>query len=243
MSERPVGLLGRLPGQIPTGLRDLTYYVAGPLPKAPSTVECPVGGPWGMLANDVVGDCGVAGLQHGFMTDATITHEKEPNATDAQAKNYYFTYTGGVDSGVVLSQYLSYVRQHGYYGHSVDSFAPVAVHDVPTLRSSIFLFGFAYTGIIVTASMQRAFAARHPWTTAQLEEPPKGGHCVPLIGYDEKLVYCVTWGEIQPITWSAWHYMSSEAWAVVTGEFVARNGDGRGVNLAALRSDLDKLAA
>lgn len=26
--------LGRLPAQIPAGLRDLTYYAAGPLPKA-----------------------------------------------------------------------------------------------------------------------------------------------------------------------------------------------------------------
>jgi hypothetical protein len=240
MSDRTPGLLGRLPGQIPVGLHDLGYYAAGPLPQAPKTVECPRVGAWGMLANDIVGDCGVAGLEHGFMADAWIAREKETQADANQARDYYFTYTDGQDSGVVLSQYLAYVRQHPYYGHRIDSFAPVGVHDIPLLQTCVYLFGFAYTGIIVTTGMQQAFAAHQPWTTSELGAV-LGGHCVPLVGYDERYLYAVTWGGIQAITYPAWHYISSEAWACLTGEFVAHNGDGRGVNLAALRADLDRL--
>jgi len=40
--------LGRHPGQIPAGMRDLTYYAAGPLPKAPASVTVPSGITWDM---------------------------------------------------------------------------------------------------------------------------------------------------------------------------------------------------
>ena len=63
MSQRTAGLLGCLPGTIPVGLRSLSYYVAGDLPKAPASVAVPEFGDWGMLGNDHYGDCGVAGLE------------------------------------------------------------------------------------------------------------------------------------------------------------------------------------
>ena len=74
-------LLGKRPALIPAGLRDLTYYVAGSLPKPPASVAVPSvpnpgaaggGGAWGMDGNDTKGDCGVAGLNHGFMADAAL---------------------------------------------------------------------------------------------------------------------------------------------------------------------------
>jgi len=241
-TPRPVGKFGRLPGKVPVGLRELGFYAAGPLPSAPAAVTAPDVGDWQMLANDVVGDCGVAGLQHGFMADAAVAgeHESFPNGT--QAKAFYLAYTGGQDSGVVLADYLAYVRQHRYYDHTVDSFAPVNVHDVPTLAFATFAFGFTYCGIVVTETMQRTFAAREPWEMATLTGPVAGGHCVPVVGYDDTFITVVTWGAVQPVSWPAWHHMATEAYAVVTGELVAAEGDGaRGVTLEALRADLDRL--
>ena len=72
-TRRQAGLLGCLPGQIPVGLREFTYYVAGDLPKPPASVAVPSVHDWGMLGNDRYGDCGIAGLQHGFEADAVIT--------------------------------------------------------------------------------------------------------------------------------------------------------------------------
>lgn len=241
--DRPVGLLGRLPSQFPGTLYDLTHYVAGTLPKPPPSVAVPTVSDWGMLSNDVVGDCGVASWEHCLMADAAITHATETQATAAQAKDYYFTYTGGQDSGVVLSRFLSYVRQHGYFGKTLSAYAPVAVHDVPTLQTCVNLYGTAYTGITVTAAMQQAFSTHQPWTAAVVNDGPIiGGHAVPIVGYDDSFLYLITWGGVQSITYSAWHSISSEAWALLTGEFVSANGDGRGVNLSALNADLDKLA-
>ena len=104
------------------------------------------------------------------------------------------------------------------------------------------LFDFAYVGIVVTDLMQQAFGAGQPWTVDTfINGNVEGGHCVPIVAYGPNGLEVVTWGAIQTITWDAWHYLASEAWAVITGDLIAANGDGRDVNLAALRSDLNRL--
>ncbi len=240
---RSAGLFGRLPGQVPVGLRDLTYYTAGPLPKAPAKVAVPGVAAWLMLGNAQVGDCGPAGLEHGFMAAAADTAERESFPADQQCIDYYLAYTGGQDTGVVLSQYLAYVRQNGYYGHTVTAYAPVAVHDVPTLQFTINAYDFAYTGITVTQGMMQAFGAGQPWTLETLESPVLGGHCIILAGYDSRYLYGITWGGVIPIDYSAWHYLSDEAWAVITGEVETAKADGHGIALPALTADLSRLAA
>lgn len=240
--------LGKLPGLIPAGLRELGFYAAGRLPAAPASVEPPRvtpdpdGTPWGVLGNDQWGDCGVAGLTHGFMCDASITGEAEQFPDAAANISYYLGYTGGDDTGVVLSAFLRYVKQHGFSGHSVSAYAPVGVHDIPTLQFAVNAYGFAYTGITVTQNMMDAFDAGDAWVQADTRGEVLGGHCVPVVGYDSTYLYVVTWGQLQAVAYPAWHHASDEAWAVITGEFVTRNGDGRGVSLAALQADLSKVA-
>lgn len=240
-------LYGRLPGTIPAGLKDLTYYAAGALPKAPASVAVPVppaapdGTPWGMDGNDTYGDCGVAGINHYFMADAAIAREGEQFPDDTEITQYYLTYTGGQDTGVVLSDFLAYVKKTEFYGHTIEAYAPVGVHDVPTLHFAIWAYGAAYTGITVTTGMMNTFNAGQPWTMEDLFSDIDGGHCVPLVGYDSKYLYCVTWGKVQPIEYSAWHYCSSEAWGVISGEFVSKGGDTRGLSLAALKADLSRI--
>jgi hypothetical protein len=243
--------LGLLPGSIPVGLKDLTFYSAGPLPKAPASVAVPSvpvqpdGTPWGMLMNDTLGDCGVAGLEHGFMADASITGITETPATAQQAGEYYLTYDNGQDEGVVLSAYLGYVRQKGYYGRTVSAYAPVGVHDIPSMQFCIDAYGFSYTGINVTQAMMNAVQSAPSgwsWTSQDAAGEPIGGHCIPVIGYSDTSLFAVTWGQVIAISYPAWHRIATEAWSVLSGELVAKGGDNRGINLAALQSDLDRLA-
>lgn len=245
MAELKFGLL---PGYIPAALKDLTYYIAGDLPTPPSKVEVPSvpgqsdGTPWGMDGNDQYGDCGVAGIDHLFMAVASATGETETWPTREEVVQYYLTYTKGQDSGVVLADFLKYVQAQQFFSHTVKAYAPVSVHDIPSMNFAINAYGAAYTGIAVTAAMQQAFAEGKAWNLEDLLSPVVGGHCIPIVGYDSSALYAVTWGKIQPIAYSAWHFMSSEAWAVISGEIVAKGDDGRGINLAALEADLKKLA-
>lgn len=240
---RVPGKYGRKPAHFPVGLRTLDRYAAGPLPAAPASVTVPSVAAWGMLGNDTYGDCGVAGIDHGFMAADADLLEPVLSEADQDVVNYYLTYTGGQDSGVVLSDFLAYVKQHGFLsGHTVAAYAPVAVHDVPTLQFAIDAYDFAYAGITVYQGMEQAFAAGLPWDLASVSGDVAGGHCVPVVGYDSSWLYCVTWGQVQKIAYPAWARIAEEAWAVITGEVATAGTDGHGINLTALQADLSKLA-
>lgn len=245
---RSAGKLGRLPGHVPNGLYDLTWYVAGALPKAPLSVAPPTppanadGTAWGMDGNDQYGDCGVAGVNHGEMTVDLDTKTSLLPLTADQIVQYYLTYTGGQDNGVVLADFLAYVRSKGWFGRKLAAYAPVSVSDFATLQFAINAYGYAYTGIAVTDLMMQAFQAGEPWTAATFQDGSvEGGHCIPLVGYDSENLYAVTWGGVQAIQYSAWHLMSSEAWACIWGEVPAAGLDGHGVNLKSLTADLNSL--
>jgi hypothetical protein len=245
---RRAGKFGRLPGHVPNGLYDLTWYVAGALPKAPLKVEPPAvpaaadGTAWGMDGNDTYGDCGVAGIHHGDMAVDVDTRTALSAVTDAQIVNYYLTYTDGQDTGVVLADFLAYVKSTGFFGHTLAAYAPVSVSDFATLQFAVNAYGYAYTGIEVTDLMMEAYQNGQPWTAADVSNGNvEGGHCIPLVGYDSQNLYAVTWGGIQAIQYSAWHLMASEAWACIWGEVPASGLDGHGVNLKALQADLGRL--
>ena len=241
--------LGCLPGHVPNGLRDLTWYAAGALPTAPLKVEPPTppassdGTAWGMDGNDEYGDCGVAGVNHGEMCVDLDSHTALAPVTGSQVVSYYLEYTGGEDQGVVLADFLAYVRKTGWFGRKLPLYAPVSVSDFKTLQFAVNAYGYAYTGIQVTDLMMAASQnGNRQWTAADFQNGNvEGGHCVPIVGYDSDNLYAVTWGEIQPIAYSAWHLMSTEAWACVWGEIPASGLDGHGVNLAALQGDLSRL--
>jgi hypothetical protein len=246
--RRQAGKFGRLPGYVPNGLRDLTWYVAGALPRPPLSVVPPVpssspdGTAWGMYGNDAYGDCGVAGVQHGDMAVDLAAKTALAKVTDDQVVQYYLKYTGGEDQGVVLADFLAYVKKAGWFGHKLAAYAPVAISDFATLRFAINAYGYSYAGIAVTDLMMQAFQEGQPWTAATFQDGNvEGGHCVPLVGYDSQNLYAVTWGGIQAIEYSAWHLMSSEAWACIWGE-IPQSGL-HGVNLKALQADLGRLVS
>jgi hypothetical protein len=236
---------GRLPGQVPIGLHDLTHYAAGRLPRPPAKVAVPAVADWDMDGNDQWGDCGVAAVNHGFMAAAADTRERETFPTADDVVSYYFDYTGGDDSGVVLSDFLAYVRQTGFYGHTVSAYAPVSIQNVPVLQFVIDAYDFAYVGINVTQAMMDAAQGDPPWTwTADdVAGDTIGGHCIILAGYDSSWLYGITWGAVVRIAYPAWHLMADEAWAIIGGELEHAKTDGHGISLAALTADLSKVAS
>jgi hypothetical protein len=235
--------LGRNPGHVPDGLRDLTWYVAGDLPAPPvrRVVPAPGKGDWGMDGNDRYGDCGVAGIHHGDMCVEYDTTTPRDSVTANEVVQYYLEYTGGQDNGVVLADFLAYVKKTGWFGHQLAGYAPVTINDMRTVQFTVNAYGFAYIGIQVTDLMMQASNAGKPWTPETFANGTvEGGHCVPVVGYGTENLYAVTWGKMQAIQYSAWHLIVQEAWAVLMSEIVAKGGN-HGLNLAALQADLSKL--
>jgi hypothetical protein len=239
ITTRTAGQLGALAPVFPAGVGFLSDYSAGPLPKPAATIPVPAVADWGMDGNDQLGDCGAAGVDHLFKAAAAVIGLAETFPAGDQVSRYYLQYNHGQDVGVVLSAFLTYVRRHGFCGHKVRNFARIDPHNLPMLKTAVYLYNAAYTGIQVTRSMQQAFEDHEPWTVDELREPVIGGHCVPVVAYDGACVYVVTWGGIQAIEYAAWLEMSTEAWAVMLGEHA--RGDGHGINELALAADLDRL--
>ena len=88
-----------------TVLRSRTTSATTSQGRCPAVTPDADGTPWGMDGNNQYGDCGVAGINHGFMAAASAVNAtaKEQWPADEDIVTYYLSYTGGKDTGVVLA--------------------------------------------------------------------------------------------------------------------------------------------
>ena len=228
--------LGRLAPK-PVALGCLDHYLTAPLPAPPAEVGAPQLS-WPMADNDRLGCCTISGVVHTDQATASESQEPWTYAGDQAVESTYFGLTGGADTGLAETDVLRAWQQKGLFGCQLAAFAPLAVQHVRTIRQAVWLCGGVYMGVLVTQADQEAFAAGEAWTPSG--QPPLGGHCIVYVGYTDSGFLAVTWGGLAEVTW-AWHAaQAEEAYAVITQE-VKERGSLRGVNLAALERDLNRL--
>src|ERR1700683_1722620 len=69
-----------------------------------------------------------------------------------------------------------------------------------------------------------------------------GGHAVPVVGYDERGLVCVTWGQLKRMTYQFWSAYCDEAYTLLSKDFVEEKGaTPDGVNWAQLLADMQSL--
>ena len=222
----------------PHGLDDLAYYTRGHLAPPPPAVPVPGVKLWGVMANDRLGDCTVAGVGHLILAaNATsMTCDAIPNDDDIVKQ--YFTITGGQDSGAVEVDVLRAWYTKGLFGNNkIAGFAPVKTSNLLDVHSAVSMFGAAYIGVALPGSAQQQFASGKPWAITP-QDKIEGGHCVLIVGYDSQYCYAVTWGAIQAITYPWLSRYMDECWAIISQEFVETHSV---LDIDALRSDLDLL--
>lgn len=230
--------LGRLAARRPVGLADLAVYLTDPLPAGPAEVAAPQNVSWGMLGNDQVGDCTIAGAVHLRMANAAQTDDSGDTYPDEQTVvDEYFMLSGGEDSGLVEADVLQTWQTGGLFGDRIAGYAPVDHRNPDELRSVVAAFGGSYLGVVVPAPAQEQFGDNQPWdlTGTSADRQIEGGHCVPVVGYDAKFAYVVTWGRVQPATWAWLAAYLEEAWAVITSEDARVRLDQLQADLAALQ--------
>ena len=242
MTDRKVGLLGRLPAERPEGLHMLSFYQNNPLPAPPTSVAVPAVANWQMLGNDRYGDCTFAGIAHAEMaTNATLGLNEAP-PTEEQVIGAYLAYTGGVDQGAVEANLLKYWQSNQLFSGKVAAYAPTDPADFLELKSVINSYGLVYIGIEVPSPCEEQFATGKPWalTHTPADENILGGHCIILTGYDENYFYGITWGKVQAIEPSWLQSYMSESWAIITPEIVTKGQYGD-LRLSELLADIEKL--
>lgn len=245
--SRKAGQHGKAAPQFPAGLKNFAQYLSAPagapLPDPPAAVDAyEAVKDWPMFGNDKYGDCTMAAAAHAIQLWNAVTAQSDPVPPLAAVVAEYFTLSGGQDSGLVESNVLKAWRASGLWGHRIFGYAPINVHDQASLQRAIHWYGLAYVGIQVPANADAQFEAHKPWTldSGWQSQQIKGGHAIPIVGYDKDYWYVVTWGSVQPMAYDWWRVYGDEAWAIVPQEFKEAGGFDH-LDFAQLLADLKQL--
>lgn len=208
---------------------------------------------WGMLANDLWGDCGFAGMGHMRVGDVYVNQGETLTVTDDDALAAYSAVAGfdpdagpsgdnPTDNGVVLQDVLDWWHKHGFLGEKPLAYARVDVSNLREVKQAIATFGQLYCGFNVPSSAMQQFNAGMPWSVVKGSRN-EGGHCVTVGAYTEDGPDAVTWGRVQHMTWDFWATYFDECW-VQFGPDDLNKKTGRdhfGLDLATLKADFGAL--
>ena len=189
-----------------------------------------------MDGNDRYGDCVFAGAAHMVTNFAGLVGEKNVPC-EKQVVSAYLKWTGGVDEGTVMIDMIKEWVKSGFFGEKIDAFVSLHRADHLDVKRAIFYFGGVYLGFEVQDACLSDFENGTPWTPG----PTDGsGHCVAILGYDDKYLYILTWGGIIRATWDWWDRMVDEAYVLLSIKAKNPKFD-PGFNYAQLEKDLQAI--
>lgn len=232
----------------------LKKYLTPDLPPAPPKYSWSVlVESWPMLLNNGLGDCTAAGIGHMRQLWTKAVGKTPYIPTDADTLAFYEDSCGynptdpTTDQGGDELTVLNYAKKVGFAGEKISSYVSIDPANWDHLKLAIWLFGGVYTGIELPRTAQNQAVWDVVSADPDNNQPGSwGGHCVPLFDFDESdLVTCVTWGTTQRLTKRFWLEYGSEAYAIVSPDFLDATSqvDPAGLDLATLEHDLLQIAA
>lgn len=230
----------------PRTLRAMDYIDLAALPPAPTTWAAKKPSkPWGMYANDSLGDCTCAALAHQRMVySAGIGGNKAP--TQASIVSLYYKIgrqenpgQQKPDNGLVELDVLKYWRTHSVNSEKILAFASVDPHNHEHVKLAASLFDGLYTGFGISdpAQLFREYDAQTPWTPETGQDTE--GHAVDIDEFADGTLTCVSWGREQKMTWDFWDQKVDECWVIIPQEYKVHPPTG--FNLDQLEADLHGL--
>lgn len=186
----------------------------------------------------------MAGAAHVVMASNVEVQRRDEVPSSDQVAQQYLALTGGQDTGLNESDTLSIWRTRGLFGDNrLSAYCPVETNQLGHVHAAIAFYGACFLGVQLPASAQEQFGQGRPWTVVP-DSPIEGGHCIVAVGYDQQWIYCVSWGQVVPVSYPWWSAYVDESWCLITQE-AAEAGQGPDgiLNLEALQADLDAIAA
>ena len=232
--------LGRKAIKTDTRTLCMARYLTTELPAPPDSVDWSHGQTsWGMLMNDRLGDCTIAGALHaiqGWMINlgtALIFNDQD-------ALTYYRLFDGYVpsdpstDTGGILLDVLNKWKQLGINGHTISAYASVDPKNIAEVKQAIALFGPLYVGFQLPNSVW----GQKVWEVTD-DNSIDGGHCVVLIGYNTTGPVAISWGALYQMTWEFFKAYFDELYAAISPDWFSAAGmNPAGLNLTQLVTDL-----
>ncbi len=205
-----------------------------------------------MLANDKYPCCASAAAGHMVhhwteLTEDLVLLDEDPIVVAHTAL------TGGaLQQGVSMLDALKYWRKTGIGEHAIHSFVQTRAKDRGDLKCAVHLFGAAYLGLDLPnfaypppEPIDVRTIPAIPWeipataTPEDVEPQASKGHCVAAVGYNERVVYVVTWGTLKTMSWEFFERYTAESYAVLSRDWVSEEMTSpTGFDLGALERDL-----
>ena len=236
---------------IRTDSRTLTMasYLTTQLPAPPPAKDWTKGiSQWGMMLNDKLGDCTIAGCGHAVQVWSANT-SGEKTVSDATVKRYYSQWDGYVpgdpttDRGGIELDVLNNWYKNKFAGHKLIAYATPKIKNMDEIRQSIFLFGGVYIGLAlpITAQTQDVWDVV-PNSGQNGAKGSWGGHCVFVPAYDPKGFTCITWGAPKTMTLAFWQKYCDEAYTLFGKDWLIGKQTPSGFDQTQLMVDLKAIA-
>jgi hypothetical protein len=223
----------------------LADYLTPSIPPPPPTADWTKGiTSWGMMLNDTLGDCTIAGAAHAVQV-WTANASSVVAVPDATIETYYENWDGYVpgnpstDNGGVELDVLNDWQKQGFAGHPLLAFADPKFTNMVQIRQSIFIFGGVYIGLALPLTAQsQAVWDVVPKGGAKAKPGSWGGHCVFVPKYDQHGFTCITWGGLKTMTLAFWKKYCDEAHTLFSADWLTAKGSPSGFAQAELLADL-----
>jgi hypothetical protein len=202
---------------------------------------------WGMMLNDTLGCCTIAGAAHAVQVwSAEVGGEVTvPDSTVLQYYEQWDGYVNGdssTDNGGIELDVLNDWKKSGFAGHKLIAYADPHVYNHTEIMQAIYLFGGVYIGMNVPNYIMSAIPTLWEVPTAGQDANIDGGHCVFVCGYDSVGVTFISWGSIYKMTWAYWDMFVDEAHCILSQDWINPKGvDVQGFALAQLQTDLSQI--
>ena len=245
MADHSKMKLGRKAIKTDTRTLQLADYLTPSLPPPPPAKDWTAGvTSWGMMLNNTLGDCTIAGVGHAVQVWTANTGGMV-TVPDPTVLSYYEKWDGYVpnqpntDQGGVELDVLTNWQKQGFDGHTLLAFADPKPAKLVEVRQSIALFGGVYIGLSLPLTAQ----TQDVWDVvkgggANAKPGSWGGHCVFVAKYDGTSFTCITWGQLKTMTLAFWKKYVDESHALLGQNWINTKGSPAGFDLAQLQADL-----
>jgi hypothetical protein len=249
---RKLGAKPAIPTKLCRALK-LEHYVATKMTQyVPPWFRWDEGVPDSVDLNNSLGDCVVAAQAKmirswtanasGGKSIATITDD---DILDVYKKGAgYDPADPSTDQGWDLLSALSYWQRIGIAGHKIGAYAAVNPQHHHMMRSAMYLFGGVYTAFDLPNSIWAQMDAGKPWDIDPDNRGSAGGHCVTIQAVaTNNTPICLTWGKRQAMTWRFVDKYCTEAYAIISADYLTGGKTLAGLDVEKLKADLVSVQA
>lgn len=205
------------------------------------------------MRNKDLGDCTCAAVGH-IIQQWTAENGNQVILSDDVIVDLYSKVSGYVpgddstDAGAVEIDVLNFWKANGVGGHSLTAYVYIHPQRPQELKNAVFYFGSCYVGVQLPLTAQ----TQDVWEVGKGDDAIPGswgGHAIPIVAYDEKYIYCITWGAIKRMTWDFFAKYCDEAYALLSVDWACTDVNAlpkpcpTGFDFNALQADLQEITA